>query len=358
MNKFHQLFVFFALFIVCIGCESELSNNPNPISLSEKRFVGIAVTQASNENFNKAFAIAKQTGINFTTLPINWNDIEKSPEKYNPDINFLKIANQFYPSQNIKIALELNPLDMNSNQLPSDLSDKNIDEPEVIKRFKAFIDWSFEQIPDLELISLSIGNEIDIYLANNAEKWKQYKNFFTEVSAHAKKLRPNLKVGSKITFNGLTKGTFEYSNALNSKTDLILVTYYPLNDNFKVRVPKTVADDFAKLTNLYPNKEIYFLEIGYPSGKLCNSSEEKQAKFIKESFATWDKYAKQIKLLNFTWLTDISKANAQEMAKKFGVANEGFSEFLGTLGLRTETGDAKLALKQLKQEIEKRKMLE
>ncbi len=357
MIKTFQIFLIFSTFLGNVNCFSQGNNITNNQPLSDKRLLGIALNYASNETFDKAFAEAQKAQINFTTLPINWDDIESSPNKYNPETNFLKIANIFYPANKIKIALELNPIDTVKTRIPKDLKGKRFDDPKFISRFKSFLDWSFKQIPDLELISLSIGNEIDIYLASDEKKWRQFEIFFKEVSAHARKLRPGLKVGTKVTVNGMTKNTIENAKSINKLSDIILTTYYHLDDDFTVKSPETIGDIFKQVSELHKDKPIYFLEIGYPSGKLCDSSEEKQAEFIKHSFESWDNYSNNIKALNFTWLTDISSDSASFFTKYYGVENKRFREYLATLGLRTNKGKAKTSFGQLIKEVKKRKMV-
>lgn len=357
MTRIFQYLIMFTLLFGNTNCLSQDSPKSEPAPLSKNRLLGIAITHSPNETFDEAFTEVQKIGVDFTTLPINWDDVEKLPENYNPDQNFLKIADLFYPANNIKIALELNPIDTVKTRMPSDLSNKKFDDPEVISRFKSFLDWSFTQIPNLNLVSLTIGNEVDAYLGNDAEKWQQYQAFFKEVSAHVKKSQPNLKVGTKITFTGLTKETYEFAKSINQHTDVVMTTYYPLNSDFTVREAKTVPGDFDKLLKLYPNKEISFLEIGLPSTDLCGSSEKNQAEFVKEAFINWDKQSDQIKFLNFTWLTDMNPDSAQELTKYYGVSNKCFVEFLSTLGLRTNSGKSKPALEQLKKEIEKRRLV-
>ncbi|NNF00854.1 MAG: hypothetical protein HKN25_17695 [Pyrinomonadaceae bacterium] len=321
-----------------------------------KKLFGIAVNEASGEDFDVAFGKAKELGINFTTLAINWDDVERSKGKFNPEPNFLAIANQYYPANELPVALELNPIDTVKRRVPKDLSGIEFDDPGFVERYKAFLDWSFTQIPDLQLVSLTIGNEIDVYLGTDPLKWEQFRRFYSQVAAHAKTLRPGLKVGSKITLNGLTD-LKEYAGPLNSETDVVLTTYYHLGGDFKVMKPETISTVFNDLVELYPDREIYFLEIGYPSGKLCGSSEQNQARFISEVFKGWDKHDDHIKVLNFTWLTDISPHSADNYEGYYGIDNKSFREFLSTIGLRTNSGKPKQALEILKTELEQRKML-
>ncbi|MFQ6121108.1 MAG: hypothetical protein ACE5KE_14630 [Methanosarcinales archaeon] len=117
------------------------------------RLLGISITEGS-VGFDKSFAMAQDVGIQFIELPLNWDEIETSPGKYGNQ--FLNIANSYYPSVNTKVLLTINPIDTNTLHLPTDLIDKDFDDPEVIERYKRLMDYVFSQIPDLDLIAVSL----------------------------------------------------------------------------------------------------------------------------------------------------------------------------------------------------------
>jgi hypothetical protein len=263
----------------------------------------------------------------------------------------LAIANSFYPSHNIKIALEINPIDTITLRLPKDLSDKPMDDPTVIARYQQLLEWVFQQIPNLALTSLTIGNEIDSDLKTDATKWQQYQTFFEAVSAYARTQRPALKVGVKATFDGLVGFAQTPLRAINEVSDVVMATYYPLKTSFQVKPVEFVYADFERLTLLYKERPIFLLEAGYPSSRMCGSSEESQADFIKAVFEAWTEH-RQIQLISFTWLTDLPPSAIAEMTRYYGISNRCFAEFLATLGLRTHLGVDKKAFTQLKMSAE------
>jgi hypothetical protein len=224
----------------------------------------------------------------------------------------------------------------------------------VIERFNKLLDYIFTQIPDLDIVAFSIGNEIDGYLGTDAKKWAEYTDFYTATSAHARTLRPDLVLGTKGIFDEVTGDAAIYFQEINEYSDAIFVTYYPLNGDFTVREPSTVHDNFAKIVALYPDKEIYLLELGYPSSEICDSSEAKQAEFIAETFNAWDTYAEQIKAINFVWLNEIPSSSVRELESYYGFSNKGFAAYLGSLVFLNEDGSEKAAFGQLKAEAEAR----
>ncbi|GAB4417371.1 MAG: hypothetical protein Kow002_03740 [Anaerolineales bacterium] len=318
------------------------------------RLLGIDITPASDNDYDKAVALAKEAGAEVVSLSIFWDEIETSPGVFQSKINWLKIANSYYPAQELRVALVISVIDTNQNRLPDDLKEKPFDHPDTIARFKNFLEYVFSQIPDLELVSLSIGNEVDIYLGMDAGKWEQYKNFYNAALKYAHQLHPNLLIGIKATLPGLTGDRRDHLETLNRNSDVILVTYYPLEGDFTVKEPVAVREDFQKLTALYPGRLIYFHETGYPSGARCDSSEQKQAEFVRQVFGAWDEHHDQIGLVIFTWLTDVSPESVREMEKYYGLSDKTFLEYLGTLGLRHHLGTDKDAFSALKLEVQKR----
>jgi hypothetical protein len=318
------------------------------------RILAIDVTEGKYGGYEAAFRLAQEAGAQTVSLSLGWDDLETAPQVYQPDPNFLAIANLYYPPQKMPVELMIGPVDTNNLRLPADLKDKPFDDPQVIARYEKLLDYVFSQIPDVELTLLSIGNEVDAYLGGDQAKWQQYQAFFKSTAEYARSLHPGLQVGVKGTFGGMMGAAQPYFRKLHEHSDLVLVTYYPLKADFSVQDPSVVGADFDRLAAAYPDKPIYILEAGYPSGPACNSSPELQAQFIRQVFAAWDRHAAQIKLVDFTWLTDVPSDSVEYFKQYYGVSDRRFVEFLATLGLRTHDGEDKPAFQALKEEASAR----
>ncbi|MGD2248339.1 MAG: glycosyl hydrolase 53 family protein [Candidatus Methanofastidiosia archaeon] len=345
-----KIIIVFVVFILVLGLgcfEEEPSNIPTDPVQKGDRLLGIAITEGST-NFEESFQIVKDVGAQFVELPLNWDDIEKSPQEYGNQ--FLSIANMYYPSTNTKVLLTINPVDTNVLHLPEDLANKNFDDPEVIERYNQLMDYVFSQIPDLDLVAVSIGNEIDAYLNEDPEKWEQYQRFFKETSKYIKD--KGVTIGCKTTFDAAAKKNETEIKILNQYSDVIMVNYYPLNADFSVKDPSVVQSDFDTVVSLYPNKIIYITEAGYPSSPYVGSSEPMQKEFIKEIFKAWDTHKSHIKLIDFVWLHDLSTSQVDVFVRYYGVSAKNFREYLRTLGLRQYNGKEKEAFAALKKEAE------
>ena len=311
------------------------------------RLIGHGITEGAI-GFGNAFALARDAGLEFIELPFAWDAVETASGTYGN--KNLQIANVFFPAQGIKVFLTVNPIDTNNLRMPGDLKHKAFDDPEVIERYNRLIDYVFAQIPNLELIGFGIGNEIDAYLANDPSRWRQYQKFYESTRQYVKSKRPGLKVGTKAMMYGYI---FNHTTALinmNRHSDLIMVTYYPLKDGFRLREPSVVHEHLKRLTTLYEGRPISMLEAGYPSSSYLKSSQKKQAAFIRELFTAWDHHRAQIRHINFMWLHDVSDAKLTEFETYYGFSSKAFIEFLATLGLRTYEGEGKLAYKELKRQ--------
>ncbi|NIS80430.1 MAG: hypothetical protein GTO14_09550 [Anaerolineales bacterium] len=352
VNKWAFGALLFFLFFAATACEESESpgptSNPDVLPTASRqggttqrkhRYLGVDISVPEDGDYDRAFTMVYELGAREISLSVAWDDIESAPGVYDPDPNWLAIANIYYGAvEDVVISLMIGLIDTNINCVPSDLANKPFDDPEVIQRYQKLLDYVFDQIPDLELLSLSIGNEIDAYLGTDPELWRQYQAFYEAVSAYARAQRPGLLVGAKAQLDGLLGPPKSYLRSLNELSDVILVTYYPLGGDFAVKNPRVVWEDFQALVSAYEGRTIHMLEVGYPTSAALNSSESKQADFMREVFRTWDAYADQIHVVSFTWLTDVPQSSVEEMEAYYGFSAFNFAEFLRTLGLRTYEG--------------------
>ena len=362
MHKWIKCFFIVAFGLVVACEETAVSPTALPETLSDavetevgdERHLNISVTEAAGEEFDAAMNLALSLGAEAVPLSVYWDEIETEPGIFNPAPNWLEIANVYFPTKGLQLALTISVIDTNNLRMPSDLADKPFDDPVVVDRFTALLDYVASQVPQLSLTSLAIGNEVDVYLWQDAEKWAAYERFFAETAVHARTLFPEVPIGSKVTFGGIAGRQTASIQSLNRHSDVVLVTYYPLNADFQVRSPTAVHDDFQTLVNTFPRQTIHLLEVGYPSGAGNGSSEAQQAAFIHELFLAWDAHAEQIPVLNYTWLTDMPTTAVTEMTEYYGLAEPGFVSFLATLGLRTNNGEEKPAFTQFASETMER----
>lgn len=317
------------------------------------RILSLSVNETDTVGYSAALNTAMQAGITAVSLPQNWDDLETGPGVYHPEPNFLAVADRFYTGTGLTVSLGINPIDTTRVHLPEDLRGKAWDDPQVIERYKRLLDYALGQVKSLELTCLTIGNEIDGVLRTPAE-WKAYTRFFREVADYARGYWPGIRVGTKGMLRGMTGRYREEFQRLNRYADVVMVTYYPLNDDFTVAPPRQVHADFDALIKLYPDRPVYVMEIGYPSGEGLGSSRLAQADFISEAFAMWDRYADVIGYMEFTWMHEQPEYQLDVWAEYYGIDDSNFREFLGTLGLRENDGRNKAAFERFLREADRR----
>jgi hypothetical protein len=272
--------------------------------------------------------------------------IETLPGVY--DDTWLDVANLYYPAQGVKLALILSTIATVADCRPADLQLLAWNDANVVQRYKNLTDHVLSRLSAVNLISLAVGSEVDIFLGANTTEWTKYTDFYNQTSAYVKtKVAAQTSVGVKTTFDGTVTTRTSLVQTLNANSEAIFITYYPLNADFTVKSPDVVSADFASLIALYPGRKIQFLEAGYPSGMLCASSEELQRRFVENMFSAWDAHDDAVTAVNFEWLHDLTQSEVDMYAEFFGIFDPRFKEYLKTLGLRYSNGSEKAAFGEL-----------
>jgi hypothetical protein len=308
-------------------------NDPLPRG---SRVLCVDVNAAGDGDYTAALVKAQAAGATAVTLTFDWNAIETAPGVY--DDTVLDIANAYYPSRGVSVGLMLRPISTNSKPVPADLAATAFDDPAMIARFNALLDNVLAHVPLLTLTGLGIGSEVQETLGSDAAQWAAYRTLFEAARAHARAVRPGIRVGIEASEPALHAPVLALWQAAETSADIILFSYYPLNSDFTVRDPAEVHDTFTALCDAFPARTIHVNQIGYPTSATCGSSEDLQAAFIAELFSAWDEHASQISLVTFLRLHDYSSAEATAAAGPYGISTPAFIEFLRTLGMRTQPG--------------------
>jgi hypothetical protein len=341
--------------LVCIvlGVAFADPRSAAPAPRGERR-LGIGVTDPKDHDYATAFTEAQRVGLQDNVLSFDWRDLETKPGEFKPETNFLRIANAWYPPKKVPVHLMIRPIHTNQDARPDHLKGKPFDDRGVIASFNALLDWAFAQCPDLEVPSLSIGSESNLWLGDDEARWKQFGTFLKETAAHARKIRPRTLVASEATLAAFTGKNAPRLKALVACCDVVGCSDYPLNEDGSVKDPSAVRETIKVACAFAGDKPVYFYQLGYPSGAGCGSSEDKQATFVRELFAAWDAHAKAVPFINVTWMDDIPAAAVEGYTKYYHFDTKAFRDFLGTLGMRNEGGKPKAAWAALAEETKKR----
>jgi hypothetical protein len=349
---FFGLLLLSLMSVSCCCCKKNIPKPtptiPHTVIQKGDRQLSIDVSMPSDNDYNKAFELAEEIGMERIGLFQNWDTIEPSPRNYSG--TWLSIADKYYPAKKVSLDLTIAVIHTNHSTVPEDIRNKALNDPEVIERFKSLLDFVFSQMPNTHFSSIVISSESDIYLGTDEKKWEQFESFYKEIVSYIHVKKPGISVTTEFAFNGLTGQMKKKAQDVNKLSDVIGVSYYPISDDFNVKDPAIVSDDFNTIVAIYPHKPIIFYQFGYPSSEYIKSSEERQALFISEAFRAWDKHKDKIKMIDFTWLHDFFPQKVDEMTGVYGISSRGFTEFIGTLGLRTYEDLDKPAFQRLKEE--------
>jgi len=357
----NRLVILFAVLLTLYACSKENPDNdiyeiitPDaPLDKGDRLF-GINISE-SKFGFEASFEKAKEVGIDVVELNIPWNVMESTEGNYSDPWDGVLSATSFYGNEQIRVMFTIALINTVSWEIPDYLDGIAPNSGKFITSFQHLIDWFIETVPENVVIAaISIGNEVDLVLESPTE-WSTYTGFYEAATNYMKQNYPDIKVGVKTTVMGGVFGSEQNEIiAINEFSDVIMLNYYPQNEQFQVKNPETVHEDFDGIVSVFPETDIWITEIGYQSGKnYCKSSETKQAHFFHEMFTAWDTNKDHISFLLIDWLHDQSPEIIDEWKDYYG-NDPAMVEFLSTLGLRHYDGTDKPAFKQVKEELKVR----
>ena len=325
----------------------------NPIPKGARMF-GINLSE-SKFGFEASFTNLQEAGTDMVEINIPWNAIETSKGKYTDPWGGVIAATSYYGANHIKVCFSIALINTVKWEIPEYLSDADPSSSEFINAFTSMMDWFMKTVPEnVTIPGISIGNEVDLVL-EGADEWAAYTTFYEAAVQHMHQNYPGIKIGVKSTVRG---GLYTINKAnviaINEHSDVVMLNYYPMNEDYQVKLPEVVHDDFARIVNYFPRKEIWMAEVGYQSGtKYCNSTKTKQAHFYHELFEAWDTHKNDITVVLVNWLHDQAPETIEAWKDYYG-NDPALVEYLSTLGLRNYDGSAKAAWEQVMKELETR----
>jgi hypothetical protein len=169
---------------------------------------------------------------------------------------------------------------------------------------------------------ISIGNEVDSYFSAHGDEIVAYRRLLDSVMPAVRSSFPK----ALFTMNCTSRGVDQINKELRPITEITEftpLTYYPINGDFTFRDPSDVPGDFAKMFEAARGKRVFFQEMGYASSERVNSSEEKQARFMKNVLEALGQHRGQAIAAHFVWMSEIPLSL---------VDSDRFKAFLASLG--------------------------
>lgn len=286
-----------------------------------------------------AFERGAEAGVTGNFISYKWSELEPATGEFELEdlTNGLNYLRTFYDYQFLFGIQLLNTTD---RETPPDLLDVPFDDPRMLERFKALFDALLPYL-DEDVRYLSIGNEVDIYLAAQGE-WNAYSTFYAAAVEYVHQTAPWMQVGVTATYGGVQHHTEELRH-LNQPSDVYIITYYPLGVAFTADNPAAPLVDFPRMVELAGGLPVILQEVGYPSAELLGGSEAEQAEFVQHVFEAWAASGDAIPFLNYFLMGDLSEQICTDLEGYYGLSHPNFHAYLCSIGLRYADGTPKQA---------------
>ncbi len=300
------------------------------------------VPAATPQDFLEAIDLTYRAGARGNFVSWSWKSLEPSPGRFNlaevkDGLSYLGNARGF------DLLVGLQVINTTAKETPSDLANTPFDAQTMKQRFHAFVD-ALRPYLNRRVKYLSIGNEVDVFLSTHPHEWAAYKAFYDDGIAYVRAVAPWIKVGATVTYDSALEDRGHQVADLNGRSDVYILTYYPLGTRFIPRNSDSPLADILKMVDLAKGRPLILQEVGYPSSAVLSSSERKQAQFVTNVFTAWKANGNRIPFLNFFLLHDMLPQMCEELAKYYGLPHDpNFQAFLCSLGLRRADGRPKLA---------------
>lgn len=329
------------LFSLLAGCDS----GPSVVPPASSQLLSLSLDTVNSsvpttQGFDTAAALAVGAGAKAVALTYTWKTLE--PTSGAIDVSPIQDAVQYFQSQGLQIYLGIQVINTVKREVPPDLETTSFDDPEFISRFHALLDAVRGVLPEGALY-ISIGNEVDVYLENNPSQWPTYQTFYEDAVSHLHQTMPAVKVGVTSTWGGLAGSDSSEVLELNTKSDVLILTYYPLEGDSQVLPANSPMTDFPRMVSLAGSKPVVLQEVGYPSGTLNASSEQAEADFVTSAFQAWRAQGIHMPFFNYFILYDFDQPTCAALDAYYGVSDPAFTSYLCTLGLRHSDGSVKPA---------------
>jgi len=335
------------VFVAGVAVTSGLATSPPSASTPPPtRVLAVSsnprVTPASvPPDYVGAIDLTLQAGARGSFLSWTWKALEPSPGVFKLDEVKEGLPN-LGNTRGLDLLVGLQVINTTAKEVPSDLSATPFDADVMTTRFHAFVDALRPHL-NRHVKYLSIGNEVDVYLTTHSQEWDAYKRFYRDGLAYVHAVAPWVKVGVTVTYDGAVGQKGQVAD-LNSRSDIFILTYYPLGPRFIPRGPDAPMTDIPKMTALASRWPVVLQEVGYPSATVLSSSELNQARFVRSVFRAWNASAARIPFLNYFLLHDLPPQLCGQLAQYYGLPHDrNFQAFLCSLGLRYADGKPKSA---------------
>ena len=317
--------------------------------------IGLDTNPPPSETYSPAtlrkwFKIGVDSGMTTVSLSPVWKNVEKTPGQY-------KLSDEEFQSQlasdfKLPIYLNIRIIDTNNSGVPASYAQWSFADPRMAEKLEGLITALASQLHG-DIRWVSVGNEVNDYFSAHQDQIAAYRTLLDRIRPTLRKSFPHAEFTVDFTFAGLA-GLHKEFKPITDTVDFYSFTYYPMNPDFTFRNPDAARGDIHKMVEAAGNQKVFFQEIGYASSGQVDSSQEKQARFLKNVFAALREYRSHIIAAHFVWMSDIPLSLVDHFGDYYKLPNsEKFKGFLASLGYFQRDGKPKAAWKVFVQDAPK-----
>ncbi len=248
------------------------------------------VTDGGGASVADAVLTALAAGADALVLERAWSDFDKQGgEGLEDPWEQLDAVCRLMAEQRRGVLLSIKTVDARLDMRPSSITGSSWAQPATRQAMREVIDKVYATCGD-ELLYLSLGLEVDQFLKSHPLQLPQFVQFALDATDYARNhaARPvSLQTGWTWTVETwLADGGTNESDVLVAASDVVMLSYTPLDAQHHALPPSTASSDLAAIAAKIVAHPIVIQRASYPSDELIGGSESNQAMFV-ETVLAW-----------------------------------------------------------------------
>lgn len=260
----------------------------------------------------------------------------------------LEAIASFLRERRVEMLLQVRIVDTTIDRRPSGIASSAWNLSATRTAMHALIDRLYATCGE-ELRTLSLGEQLDVYVQRHPAQASAFTQLAAEALEYAK-THPNKPSLTQVgwTWSAAAwlppNAGIDSANALLSGSDIVALSYYPLDVTLHARPPSVVAGDIAILVDRIKDKPIVMQHASYPSSALIGGSEDAESQFVEGLFASVQTHRDRFAFVGIASLHDPAPEECLRFAAAQGLpASAELFAFWCSTGLRQRDGTAKAA---------------
>ena len=297
---------------------------------------------ATSSAMERRWEDALRAGMSVGRLQIDWPELEPSPNTFDK-AEFEQRLHEMQ-DQGLQTFLLISAYDSGGPVVPDDLQGLDFDDPELIRRFNALMDWVIPLLVQYDGYLISISNEAENSFGEVPGLHDQILTFLLEAKEHIHQIHENMAVTVTFSEGALDEDTPGLEEIL-AACDVACWNFYGAESTFEppyyytAQSENEIRSDIQRMLDASGEKNIVIQELGMHSGDTTlDSSEETQRKFFEVFFGEMQKHDRIKAAYNFQlvdWSPEVTDIFTQSLEDE-GLPKDyldQFSESLETIGL-------------------------